>query len=123
MILVDRTTNGRPDKLLESKDSQLEEHRDANCSNHDPERLNTLFSKSAQQPDGSGCRIELSQFMLPNRFPVLASRWTTVVVRWLKTIGANRMIPTVPYLANNSGKKYTQPHVFEFFPSFHSGSS
>ena len=75
MILVDRTTNGRLDKLLESKDSQLEEHRDANCSNHDPERLNTLFSKSAQQPDGSGCRIELSQFMLRHRFPVLA--WTS----------------------------------------------
>ena len=32
--------------------------------------LNMLFSKSAQQPDGSGSRIELSQFVFCNRFPI-----------------------------------------------------
>lgn len=32
--------------------------------------LNMLFSKSTQQPDGSGSRIELSQFVLFNRFPI-----------------------------------------------------
>ena len=32
--------------------------------------LNMLFSKSTQQSDGSGTGIELSQFVLINRFPI-----------------------------------------------------
>jgi hypothetical protein len=32
--------------------------------------LNMMFSKSTQQPDGSGSGIELSQFVLCNRFPI-----------------------------------------------------
>jgi hypothetical protein len=32
--------------------------------------LNMLFSKSTQQSDGSGSGIELSQFVLFNRFPI-----------------------------------------------------
>ena len=38
--------------------------------------LNMLFSKSTQQPDGSGSGIELSQFVLFNRFPI--ARWSGV---------------------------------------------
>lgn len=32
--------------------------------------LNMLFSKSTQQPDSSGSGIEMSQFVLVNRFPI-----------------------------------------------------
>ena len=33
-----------------------------------------LFSMSSQQPDGSGSGIELSQFVLCNRFPIARGR-------------------------------------------------